>query len=125
MDWGMMALSNVTLEAKECDFQIRQPTEADYREGIDLDRDRAVPALTLVLEAWNERCSTHFALLDRLNDLAKHVMMERPWTMSGFYAISKRSTVKSIVKQMEDGYAKVLQVHKETEQVLRTGGGTA
>ena len=120
-----MALSDVTLETKEIEFQIRQPTAAYYRGAVPLNRDEVVPALTSLLDAWNSRVATHFALLDRLNDLARQLMTKRPWTIGGYYAMCRRSAMRQIASDMKKGYAEVVRVHAETESILKSGGGTA
>lgn len=124
LDWVMHAISDVTLEAKEAEFQIRQPTAALYRSSVDVDRDELTKALTLVLEGWNTRVSTHFALRDRLHDLDSHFGKKRPWTLSGHYAVRERDEVKEIVKEMKQGLCKVMVAHNQTAEVLRTGGYT-
>jgi hypothetical protein len=128
LDWVMLALSDVTLEAKEGDFQIRQPTVAFYRadpSNTKMDVDEAVRRLTAVLEAWNTRVSTHFALLDRLNDLARHVATKRPWTIRGYYAIWKRREIEKLRDEMRQGYRRAREAHEATATVLKTGGASA
>lgn len=128
LDWVMSALSDVTLEAKVADSEIRQPIAAYYRTNPKLDRDEAVQRLTAVLEAWNTRVSAHFALLDRLNDLATHLGTKLPWTVGGYYAVRTRSEVVDLRKNMKTQFEKARAAHDETEAVLRSGGadrGTA
>jgi len=125
LDWVMLAVSDVTLEAKEGEFQIRQPVAAYY--GCDpsttkLDVDEAVRRLTLILEGWNCRVSAHFALVDRLNDLAGHVARKRPWTVQGYYSVWKRSEIDKIREEMRRGYQNAQKAHQDTDAVLKSGG---
>lgn len=125
LDWAMLALSDVTLEAKEGEFQIRQPVAAYYRTDAattKLDVDEAVRRLTSVLEAWNSRVSAHFALVDRLNDLAGHVARKRPWTVQGYYAVWKRSEIGEVREEMRRGHENAQKVHRDTDAILKSGG---
>lgn len=124
LDWVMLALSDVTLEAREADFQVRQPTVAYYRSASStaLDTDQAVRRLSAVLDAWEARVSTHFALLDRLNDLAANIAKKRPWTIGGYYKLPKRRGVAEIREAFHKGYERARQAHEETNETLRTGG---
>lgn len=124
-EWVMLALSDVTLEAKEADFQVRQPTVAYYRSGVKVDTEEVTRRLLEVLEAWNERVSTHFALLDRLNDLSRHIATNRPWTVRGYYAMSRRGEVVEIREAMKTGLSRVHGAHEKTASVLRSGGTDA
>lgn len=124
LDWVMMLISDVTLEAKEGEFQIRQPIAAYYREHVPMRVDEAVARMTAVLEAWNSRVSTHFALLDRLNDLDRHIGTKRPWTQGGYYAVKNRREVVTIVKHMKTGLEAVTKAHDDTRGTLRSGGAT-
>jgi hypothetical protein len=127
LDWAMLALSDVTLEAKEGEFQIRQPVAAYYRRDpstTKLDVDEAVRRLTLVLEGWNSRVSAHFALLDRLNDLAGHVARKRPWTVGGYYTLWKRSEIGKLREEMRQGYEIAKKARQDVEATLKTGGAT-
>ena len=122
LEWVLLALSDVTLEAKECDTQIRQPVTAYFRSDPAITKlkvDEAERWLKIVQEAWNLRVSTHFALLDRLNDLAKHIDVKRPWTAKGYYAIWKRPEISELREHMQRGHAKAKLAHQQTEPWLR------
>lgn len=125
LDWVWLALSDITLEAKEGEFQIRRPVAAYYRSDpstAKLDVDEAGQRLTSILEAWQSRASAHFALLDRLNDLADHVARKRPWTVHGYYAMSKRSEIEKIREEMRRGHENAQKVHRDTDAILKSGG---
>lgn len=125
LDWAVTSLSDVTLEAKEGEFQIRQPAAAYYRSDPSttrLDTDEAVRRLTSILDGWNSRVSAHFALLDRLNDLARHVITKRPWTVRGYYALCKRPEVNKIREEMRRGYEDAQKARKDTDATLKSGG---
>jgi hypothetical protein len=125
LDWVMLAASDVTLEAKEGEFQIRQPVAAYYRsdpETTRLDVDEADRRLKLILEGWNSRLSTHFALLDGLHDLASHVAKKRPWTVQGYYTVWKRSEIGKIREKMRRGYEAAQKAHEDTDDTLKSGG---
>jgi hypothetical protein len=122
LEWVMSALSDVTLEAKMADSEIRQPIAAYYRTNPKLDRDEAVQRLTAVLEAWNTRVSAHFALLDRLNDLARHLATKLPWTVGGYYAVYKRKDIDKLRAEMHADFEKAQKAHDQTEKLLRSGG---
>ncbi len=126
LDWVMLALSDITLEAKEADFQIRQPIVAYYKSdpSTKINVDEGVQRLTNVLEAWQSRVAVHFALLDRLNDLANHLARKRPWTIQGYYAVSKRPEIGEIREEMKRGYERAKKLHEETEEVLKSGGAS-
>ncbi|MBI2914059.1 MAG: hypothetical protein HYY03_09075 [Chloroflexi bacterium] len=122
LDWAMSALSDVTLEAKECDSEIRQPVAAYYRGNpttTKLRRDEALRGLTIVQEAWNLRVSAHFALLDRLNDLARHIAVKRPWTVSGYYAVRDRREIGQLREQMHKGFEKAKLAREQTKPWLQ------
>jgi len=128
LDWVMLALSDVTLEAKEGEFQIRQPTTAYYRSDpstTKLDANEAVRRLTSVLEGWNSRVSAHFALLDRLNDLAGHIARKRPWTVRGYYTMWKRGEIDKVRQEMRRGYENAQKVHEDTDATLKSGGAAS
>jgi len=125
LDWVMLALSDLTLEAKEGEFQIRQPVAAYYRTDpatTKLDVDEAARRLTSVLEAWNSRASAHFALIDRLNDLAGHLARKRPLTVQGYYAVWKRSEIGEVREEMQRGHENAQKVHRDTDAILKSGG---
>jgi hypothetical protein len=128
LDWVTHALSDVTLEAKDGEFQIRQPLVAYY--GCDpqttkLDVNEAGRQLTCILEAYNARISVHFGLLDRLNDLARHVATKRPWTLGGYYSIWKRREIGGIREQMQMRYKQYQKVRENTKAVLKGGGAAS
>jgi len=127
LDWVMHALSDVTLEAKEGDSQIRQPIEAYYRSdaSVKLDVDEAVRRLELILEAWNTRIEPHFALLDRLYELDRHLARRRPWTVRGYYAVSTHSEIRQIREQMQLQYKDYEKVHEKTADVMKSGGAAS
>jgi hypothetical protein len=128
LDWVVRALSDVTLEAKECEFQLRQPLAAYYRSDPSttrLNADETIRRLTLVLEAWNTRVSAHFALLDRLNDLARHLATKRPWTVRGYYTVWKRPEIDEIREAMREGYQDAQKARQETDDTLSSGGGAS
>jgi hypothetical protein len=128
LDWTMLALSDVTLEAKEGEFQIRQPVAAYYESDpstTTLNMDEAVRRLTLILDGWNSRVSPHFALLDRLNELAGHVARKRPWTLQGYYTLWKRPQVDKIRQEMRRGYEKAQKAREDTDAVLKSGGAAS
>jgi hypothetical protein len=125
LDWVILAASDVTLEAKEGEFQIRQPVAAYYRsdsQTTKLDVHEADRRLKLILEGWNSRVSAHFALVDRLNDLAAHVARKRPWTVRGYYALWKRSEIDKIREEMRRGYEVAQKAHEDTDAALKSGG---
>jgi len=106
LDWGMLALSDTTLEPKELDIQIRQPVVAYYGADLakgTLDVDELVQQLTALMEVWNEKLATHFALLDRLYDLKREITRKRPWRVSGYYALSKRMEIAEIRQKLKEG----------------------
>jgi len=125
LDWGMLALSDTTLEAKELDFQIRQPIVAYYDSDPSagtLDVDEVVERLTKVTDAWNGRIEKHFALLDRLHELDREVARKRPWRVSGYYALRNRSQVIAIRQCLKEGHEEMLKARKRVEPVLKSGG---
>jgi hypothetical protein len=126
LDWVMLALSDVTLEAKEFEFQIRQPTAAYYRRASDstftFDVETAAALLKEKLELWESRLSRHFALLDRLHDLETHLGKKRPWTLGGFYRVCERAEVKTLVDEIKEGYQAARKAHEDTEDRLRGSG---
>lgn len=129
LEWMMKAIADITLEAKELEFQMRQPTASLFRNKNDqtivVRKDELLKGLDLVVDAWNTRCSTHFALRDRLHDLDNHVSRKRPWKIAGYYAIRRRKEVAAIREQMKVGWDRVQEADRETAEVLRTGGYTA
>jgi hypothetical protein len=124
LHWVMLVLSDVTLEAKDGEFQIRQPTAAYYRKPVDVDLNEAVSGLTNVMNAWNSRIAPHFALLDRLNDLDRHVGQKRPWNVGGYYVMKNRPEVMQIVADMKSDFEKVQKARDDAEPILRSGGLT-
>jgi hypothetical protein len=125
LDWVMHVLSDVTLEAKEGDFQIRRPIVAYYTDpSLKVNVDEAVRQLTALLDGWEALISPHFALLDRLYDLERHLVSKRPLTAKGFFAVSKRSQIEEIRGHLQRGYDHSRKVEEETE-ALRKGGGAA
>ncbi len=128
LDWVMNVLSDVTLEAKEGDFQIRQPVVAYYRcdpRTTKLDVNEAERRLTCILEAYTARINVHFDLLDRLNELARHVATKRPWTLGGYYSIWKRSEVRIIREKMQLKYEQYKKVNEKTEAILKGVGAAS
>ena len=128
LDWVMHAIADVTLEAKEFDSIFRQPIAAYYRSDpktTKLDVEETVRQLTSILEAWNSRIEVHFALLDRLYDLDRHLMQKRPWTLGRYYSIWKSSEVGKIREQMQLRYADYENVREETEAVMKSGGAAS
>lgn len=128
LDWMMLAISDVTLEAKAGEFQIRQPVAAylgsDPSTG-GMDVDEVVPVLNAVLAVWEERVGAHFAIMDRLNELARHLARKRPWFVGGFYVVWKRSEIRKIREAMQDGYENAEAVHERTEDLLKSGGAAS
>jgi len=124
LDWGMKALSDTTLEAKELDFQIRQPLASYYESDppVSLDVDQAAERLTRITEAWNSRVEPHFALLDRLNDLSREVARKRPWTVGGYFAIHRRPEVAAIREKMKAHLKDVDKIRERVDRVLKSGG---
>ncbi|OGO50810.1 MAG: hypothetical protein A2148_03805 [Chloroflexi bacterium RBG_16_68_14] len=124
MKWVVEALSDVTLFAKEVDFQIRQPLAAYFRGDprTHLDRQEAVKRLSATVDAWATRLHPHFALLGRLHDLITHVERRRPWTFGGYSTISRRHEVEEMRKEWRRGYGEAQQERKKAEPVLRSGG---
>jgi len=128
LDWSMLALSDVTLEAKEGEFQFRRPVAAYYQSDPSTTRlnvDEVVQRLTLILDGWNSRVSAHFALLDRLNDLAHHVATKHPWTVQGYYTLWKRADVDKIRQEMRRGYENAQKAHEDTHATLKSGGAAS
>ena len=108
LDWGLLALSDATLEARELDIQIRQPVLAYYAADPDkgkLNVDEAVERLQKIADAWAERVGAHFALLDRLYDLTREVTRARPWLIRNYYTLHERPGVRKIRKEMKQGQA--------------------
>ena len=124
MNWVVKALSDVTLFAKELDFQIRQPLVAYFKNDRNtvLDKEEAVKRLTTVVDAWGDRLNPHFALLDRLHDLITHVERKRPWRFSGYATISKRPEIEEMRQAWQEGYKAAEEARKDAEPTLRSGG---
>ncbi len=124
LDWVLLAISDITLEAKEINSLIRQPTVAYYRtDSSDMyDLDYAVRRSTLILEAWNCRNSANLApLIDRLKELEVHVARKRPWTVKGYYAVRERSEIGELRDKIKRGYEKAQEVNQATAAWLKSG----
>ncbi len=128
LDWVMLAISTITLEAKELNSLIRQPIVAYYRTDpskIKSEVDDTVIRCTSVLDAWESRSSAHTALLDRLHDLEGHIWRRRPWTVNGYYAIRKRPEIRKLQDKIKRGYENAKAVHERTEDILKRGGAAS
>ena len=123
MNWVVRALSDLTLFAKEMDFQIRQPLAAYFRGDPEtiLDREEAIEQLSAMVDAWAERLKPHFALLDRLHDLITHVERKRPWTFRGYSTISQRSEITQMRAAWRTGYERSSKAREAAAPVLKSG----
>ena len=121
MHWVVTALSDVTLYAKEMDFQIGQPLVAYFRGdvGTNVDRDEAIKRLSKMVDAWDARLRPHFALLDRLHDLITHVERNRPWRFSGYATVPRRPEVAQMREAWRDGYEQAKRAREAAAPALR------
>ncbi len=121
--WVILALSDMTLFAKEMDFQIRQPLTAYFRAdaGTTVDREEAIKRLSAVVDAWDARLRPHFHLLQLLHDLITHVERKRPWTFGGYPTISQRPEAAKMRQAWQDGCEQAMKARTDAEPVIRSG----
>lgn len=125
LDWTMHAISDVTLEAKELNFLLRQPVAAYFRGDTDWNVGETVRRMKAVRNGWNDRIAPHTALLDRLYKLEGQLVLDRPTTAKDYFTVWKRSEIKKIRDEMIKGYEIAMTALRESEPVLKSGGAAS
>ena len=125
LDWTMDVISDVTLEAKELNFQIRQPIAAFYRSDAKVAVDETARRMTAVIDGWNDRIAPHNALLELLYNLERQLVMDRPATAKDYFKVSERSGIKTLRAEMHEEYDKAKTAREKTEALLKSGGAAS